>query len=447
MINPNKQMKISHLFLLFISMVFITPLFAQHQLDAYFEHLSANRKFMGSVAISFNDSIIYTKSVGFVNTDTQVEINKDTKIRIGSITKTYTAVLVLKAVEEGFIKLDDKLSSFYPQVKNAEKITIEQLLKHRSGVFNFTEIPDENQWEQAFHTEEDFIGYFVNEKSNFEPGTDYEYSNTNYALLGFILQKIYGKSFAQILDEKICRPLYLKNTYFSTETDETKNEALSYSIQDKYIRNAKVNFSNHPSSGGMVSTAIELNVFLSALFSEKLISKKSLEQMLPPNNGEYGLGIEKLYFKSPEGYTHGGRIENYFSEYWYFPKEKLGIVTLSNAINIYTEDIQTTLLQFAYGNAPELPNFKKTNDLSEKEFEAIAGTYIEKEKGYTLTISSDGQNAMFQNAASGQMYFPIAHKGNNIFEYEDIRLEFFPATKELSLQQGVIKEHYTKLLK
>ena len=102
-----------------------------------------------------------------------------------------------------------------------------------------------------------------------------------------------------------------------------------------------------------------MNIFLAALFHGKLISEKSLEQMLPQNNGEYGLGIEKLYFKNPEGYTHGGRIENYFSEYWYFPKEKLGIVTLSNAINIYTEDIQTTLLQFAYGKAPELPDFKR----------------------------------------------------------------------------------------
>ncbi len=430
---------------MFISFVVSTPLFAQHKLDAYFEHLAANRKFMGSVAISYNDSIIYAKSVGFANVDTNKEMNNDTKIRIASNTKTYTAVLVLKAVEEGKLKFSDALSSYYPQVKNAEKITIEQLLKHRTGIFNFTEIPEENEWEQTFHTEEEFIGFFVNEKSNFEPGTEFEYSNTNYALLGFILQKIYGKPFAEILDEKICRPLHLKNTYFSTETDETKNEALSYNIQNKYIQNAKVNFSNHPASGGMVSTAIELNIFLSALFNGKLISENSLELMLPKNKGEYGLGIEKLPFSSPEGYTHGGRIENYFSDYWYFPKEKLGIVTLSNAINIYSEYIQTTMVEFVYGKAPELPNFKQTKDLSEKEFEAIAGTYVDKEHGYTVTISSDGQNAIFQNSASGQMYFPIAYKGNNKFEYEEIKLEFSPATKEMKLEQGEIKEHYTKL--
>lgn len=439
-------MKINRFLLLLISLTVSTTLFAQHKLDTYFEHLSANRKFMGSAAIIFNDSIIYSKSVGFTNAETKNLIDQNTKIRIGSITKTYTAVLVLKAVEEEKLKLTDKLSSYYPQVKNAQKITIEQLLKHRTGIINFTEIPGENKWEQSPHTEEEFINYFVNKPSNFEPDTDFEYSNTNYALLGFILEKVYRKSFAEILEEKICRPLNLKNTYFSTETDETKNEALSYNIQDKYIQNAKVNFSNHPASGGMVSTAIELNKFLSDLFNEKLISEKNLELMLPKNKGEYGMGIEKLPFNNPEGYTHGGRIENYFSEYWYFPKEKIGIATLANAVNINTEYIQMAMLQYAYGTSPELPNFNKINELSEKEFDKIAGTYIEKNKEHTVTISSDGKKMIFQNAMSGQMYIPFDFKTNTTFDYEgEIQLEFFPDKKEMKLTQGSIQEYYVKL--
>lgn len=439
-------MKINNLFLLFISLAVSTPLLSQHKLDTYFEHLASNRKFMGSVSILHNDSIIYSKSVGFANVDTNKEINNDTKIRIGSITKTYTAVLVLKAVEEGKLQLTDKLSSFYPQIKNAQKITIEQLLKHRSGIVNFTEISDENEWEQSPHTEDEFIDYFVNKPSNFEPETDFEYSNTNYALLGFILEKIYNKSFAEILEEKICRLLNLKNTYFSTVTDEIKNEALSYNIQNNYIQNEKVNFSNHPASGGIASTAVELNIFLSGLFNGKLISEQSLKLMLPKNKGEYGMGIEKLPFNNPEGYTHGGRIENYFSEYWYFPKEKLGIVTLANAVNINTEYIQMAMLQYAYGTSPELPKFNKINELSEKEFKEIAGTYIERNKGYTVTISSDGHKMIFQNAMSGQMYIPFVYKGKNVFEYEDkIEMEFFPTKKEMKLIQGAIQEYYVKL--
>ena len=439
-------MKKSHLIILLINFFVGTSLSAQQKLDNYFKHLFQNRKMMGSVAISFNDSIIYTKTVGFANADTKTKINTDTKFRIGSVTKTYTAVLVLKAVEEGMLRLDDTLYTFYPQIKNAEKISIKQLLKHRTGIINFTEITGENSWEQAFHTEEEFIRFFVNERSNFEPGTDFKYSNTNYVVLGFILERIYDKSFAEILVEKICRPLNLKNTYFSTETDETKNEALSYNIQNEYIQNAQVNFSNHPASGGIVSTAVELNLFLSALFNKKLISEESLEIMLPKNRGEYGMGIEKLSFSNPEGYTHGGRIENYFSEYWYFPKEKLGIVTLANAINIYSEDIQMAMLQYAYNTKPELPNFNKIDELSEKKFREIAGTYVEKDKNVRVTISSDGQKMIFQNATARQMYIPFDYKGDSIFKYEDeIQLKFFPSVKKMKLTQGNIQEYYTKL--
>lgn len=431
--------------ILLIILLANTYCFAQHKLDNYLEHLVENKKMMGSVAISLQDSIIYSKSIGFANSDTKKKIDENTKIRIGSVTKTYTAVLILKATEEGLLKLDDKLSYYYPQVENSEKITIEHLLKHRTGIFNFTEISGKSSWEQEFHTKEEFINYFITKKSNFEPDTYYEYSNTNYALLGFILQKIYEKPFQKILDEKICSPLDLKNTYFSTQTDETKNEALSYNIQNEYIQNAKVNFSNHPASGGLVSTAVELNTFLSALFNGKLISEKNLEIMLPKDKGEYGMGIEKLPFDNPIGYTHTGRIENYISGYWYFPIEKLGIVTLANAINIYSDYIQMAMLRYAYNMSVELPNFKEIEGVSEKLFEEIAGTYASNDKNSTATISSDGQKMIFQNSMSGQMYIAFEYKGNNVFEYNGAKLEFFPTQKEMKLTQGDVIEIYKKL--
>ena len=163
---------------------------AQQKLNNYIEHLFNNQKFMGSVAISHNDSIIYSKYVGYLDTGSKTEINKDTKFRIGSVTKTFTATLILKAVEEQKLNLQDKLEKYYPEVKNADKITIEQLLKHRSGILNFTEKTGSDEWEQYYHSEKEFIEYIANDESDFEPDTEYKYSNTNYALLGFILQKV-----------------------------------------------------------------------------------------------------------------------------------------------------------------------------------------------------------------------------------------------------------------
>jgi len=416
----------------------------QQKLDVYFDHLFKNQKFMGSVSVTHNDSVIYSKSVGYADADQKIENNQYTKFRIGSQTKTFTAVLILKAIEEKKLKLSDKLSRYYPQVKNATQITIEQLLKHRSGIFNFTEIEDAREWEQQYHTEKEFLAYFAKEKSNFEPGTAYEYSNTNYALLGFILQKIYKKTFAKILDEKICKPLNLRNTYYTFEVDPANNEAFSYNIQDTYLKNAKVNFSNHPASGGIVSTAVDVSKFLFALFNNKLISAKSLAMMLPVDKGAYGFGIEKLTFANPLGYEHGGRVENYFSDYWYFPKENLGVVVLSNAININLGDISTVLLKFAFNQQSELPNFNRIKELPDADFTKIKGTYNIKGDKETVTISTDGQYLTFQNSRAGQDYVLFEYKGNYLFKYENISLQFFPEKNEMHLEQGNEKEMYTK---
>jgi len=175
--------------------VFSNNLSAQKKIDTYFDHLFTQKKMMGSVAVSYKDSIIYAKAVGYADTDSKLLNNNDTKFRIASLTKTFTGALVLKAVEEKKLTLEDKLSAYYPEVKNADKITIKHLLNQRSGIINFTEIEGENTWEKTIHSQKDFIDFFVNEKSNFAPGSKFEYSNTNYALLGFILEKLYQKPF------------------------------------------------------------------------------------------------------------------------------------------------------------------------------------------------------------------------------------------------------------
>lgn len=409
---------------------------AQSSLDTYFDHLSENRKFMGSAAILFKDSIIYSKSVGFSDVASLKKIDKNTKFRIGSITKTYTAVLTLKAMEEGKINLSDKLSVWFPQFQNADKITIEMMLKHRSGIFNFTEIPGESAWECVAHTQAEFIDYVSKPKNNFDPDTAYEYSNTNYALIGFILEKIYNKDYNTLIQEKICKPLALTNTYYSFENHPKKNEAYSYSIQDQYLKNGSINYSNEPGSGGLLSTPVEVNKFVSALFMGKIISPESLKLMLHIENDEYGLGIEKFMLGDLEVFKHTGRVDNYISDYWYFPKEQLGLVTLANATNINTDAVQLALLKYAYGNKPQLTDYDQIENMDKEDFMKIKGTYFYPDHSVSVTISSDGENLIFQDSRAGQMFVPFTYLGSNSFEYEDIYLIFNPEKQQLTQQQG-----------
>lgn len=419
---------------------------AQPTMSNYFEHLFKHNKFMGSAAISFKDSIIFNKSVGFLDVAGKKLITQDTKFRIGSITKTYTAVLVMKAMEEGKLKLDDRLSNWFPQFQNAESITLELMLKHRSGIFNFTSIEGESAWESVAHTQAEFIDYVAKPASSFAPGTAYEYSNTNYALLGFILEKVYKQTYNSLLQAKICQPLGLTNTYYSFANDLAKNEADSYNIQNEYLKNGSINYSNEPGSGGLLSTPTEVNQFITALFAGRLISKESLDLMLPKNKGEYGLGIEKMNLPNLEAYNHSGRIDNYISDYWYFPKEQPGLVTLSNATNINTDAVQFTLLKCAYGNKPKLTDYDQIEGMGSEDFLKIKGTYFYSDNSVSITISSDGESLIFQDSRAGQMYVPFHYLGQNRFECEDIMLTFDPTKNEVKQEQGGSKIVMKKLI-
>lgn len=418
---------------------------AQSKMDIYFDHIFQNKKFMGSASILFKDSIIYKKSVGYADTASQRLNDEETKFRVGSITKTYTAVMVLKAMEEGKLKLDDKLARWFPQFENAKEITLKMMLKHRSGIFNFTEIPGESEWESTPHSQEEFIEYISKPKSSFAPDTDYQYSNTNYALLGFILEKIYQSDYNQLLHTFICNPLRLKNTYYTFKNNLANNESYSYNIQGTYLKNGSIHYSNEPGSGGILASANDVNIFISALFKGKVISPESLEIMLPKENGEYGLGIEKVVLGNLEFFRHSGRIDNYISDYWYFPKEELGLVSLANATNINTDQVQIAMLQYAYGNAPALKDYNQIKGMSKAEFQKIKGTYYYPDKSISITISSDGDQLIFQDSRAGQMYVPAIYVKDYKFECDDILLTFNPIKKELLQEQGNFKIKMKKI--
>lgn len=167
--------------------------------------------------------------------------------------------------------------------------------------------------------------------------------------------------------------------------------------------------------------------------------------MQPKEKGSYGFGIERTAFNSPEeGYKHDGRVENYFAEYWYFPKEKIGVVTLANAINISHFNMNNFFIQTIYGLNKEIPNFKKTIELTEEEFRQISGTYSNEDKTYSFTISSNGNSLIFQNSAIGQMFIPFEYTNNNEFVYDKIKLTFCPKEAKVILIQGDYQVIFTK---
>lgn len=404
------------------------------KLDAYFQALNTSNKFMGSVAVSQNGTLIYTNSIGFTDIETKTKANENSKYRIGSISKTFTAVLVLKAVEEGKLNLNQTINKYFLSIKNAEKITIGQLLYHRSGIYNFTNKEDYLKWNTQPKTEAELVEIIARAGSSFEPDSKAEYSNSNFVLLSYILEKTYKKPYSEILKEKIIQSLKLSNTYFGGKTNTKNQESYSYKFSGNWNKETETDMSIPLGAGGIVSTPTDLTKFSDALFNGKLISVKSLEQMKTLKNN-YGMGLIPIPFYDQTGLGHTGGIDGFSSVFSYFQKDKISFALTSNGSNYNNNEIAIAVLSSVYGKPFEIPEFK-TFALSSEDLDKYLGVYSSQQLPLKITISKDQKTLIAQ--ATGQPSFPLDATEKDKFKFSQagIILEFTPAENKMILKQG-----------
>lgn len=333
------------IYLLVIQLGFVQS-FDKTKLNDYLNELAENNKFMGSVAIVHNDKITYANSTGFSNVEKQQKPNKRTTYGIGSISKVFTSVLILKAVEENKLTLSKKLSEFFPSVKNSDKITIGNLLNHRSGIHNFTTDKTFLEWNTQKKSESEMIQIITKGGSDFEPDSKAEYSNSNYILLSYILEKIYKESYSDILQGKIVKKLGLRNTYFGNKMNED-NVSYSYKFNGNWVKQSQTNPSIPLGAGAIFSTPTDLTKFVSRLFSGKIISKESLKSMIIMNDN-FGYGIFEIPYKEKIGYGHRGGIDGFNSVVTYFTKDKVSIAILSNGNNYDIDKVLFAVENFVF---------------------------------------------------------------------------------------------------
>lgn len=418
--------------------LFNTFFFAQNfdkdKLDLYFQTLENNNKFMGSVAISENGKIIYTKSIGFADVETKTKPNSETKYRIGSISKSFTSAMIFKAMEENKLSLDTKIDQYFPTIKNANKISISNLLNHRSGIHSFTDNEDYLTWNTQKKSEADLLKLIENGGSDFEPDSKASYSNSNYVLLSFILEKIYKKTYSEIVMEKIIKPIGLKNTYYGGKIDIKNNEANSYHFENAWIKETETDMSIPIGAGAIVSTPSDLLKFADALFGGKIISGKSLK-LMETIKDNYGFGLFQMPFGDKKAFGHTGGIDGFSSNYGYFPAEKVSFAFTSNGSNFNNNDIAIAVLSAAFNQPYEIPTFK-TYELKTEDLDQYLGTYSSKDLPLKITITKNDKTLMAQ--ATGQGAFPLDASEKNIFKFEraGIILEFKPSEKKMTLNQG-----------
>lgn len=419
-----------------------TKVIDKARLDQYFQALDQHQKFMGSVAIAKDGQTVYTKSIGFSDVEKQIKSDEHTQYRIGSISKTFTTVLVFKAVEENKLSLDQNIAEYFPSIPHADKITIGLLLSHRSGIHNFTDAPDYLSWNTQPKSESEMADIIAKGGSDFEPDTKAAYSNSNFVLLTYILEKTFKKPFAEILNEKIIKPTGLKHTHFGGKIDPAQHDAYSYKFNEHWVKEPETDMSVPLGAGAMVSTPSDLTRFADALFSDKLISAKYMKQMETLKDN-FGMGLFMIPFYDKQGYGHTGGIDGFSSVFVYFPQEKVAAAITSNGSNYAINNILIVLLNGVYNKTIDIPDFK-TYAVSPEELDQYTGTYSSKDLPLKITVSKSGNSLTAQ--ATGQSAFTLEASAKDKFQFDPagIIMEFKPGEKQMILRQGGANYNYTK---
>jgi D-alanyl-D-alanine carboxypeptidase len=243
-------MKLKNIFFtLFFLCAFVLPSggqshFIKAKEDSLLSLLEQNNKAMGSLAVMDKGKIIYARAIGHAGITPEKKVSDEkTRYRIGSISKMFTATLVFQLIEENKLELSATLDKFFPSVRNAEKITIGNLMNHRSGIHNFTNDAAYNTYMTKMKTKSEMIGIISANAPDFEPGDRYEYSNSNYVLLGYIVEDLRKESYENVLQKYICSRAGLSDTHYGGNTDLSKNESYSFRYVEGWVRQPETDMS------------------------------------------------------------------------------------------------------------------------------------------------------------------------------------------------------------
>ncbi len=411
------------------------------KIDSLLTYLYQKDKFMGSLCIREGENVVFNKAYGFTDDQNKITADRLTKYKIGSISKTFTAVMIMQLIEENKVTLQTKLNRFYPTIPNAEKISIYDLLHHRTGIVDY--VNQDTTFHQSLdkkYTKEEIIKVISRNASIFEPGSKYAYSNSNYFLLGCIIETITKKSFAENLETRIVKKANLSNTFYSeNKINSANNESYSFLHDGTKWNQMPESHNSIPfSSGGITSNPADLTRFLYALFHNKLVHKKSLEQMKEIVEG-YGIGLTKIPFGERKFYGHGGVIDQYRSLMGYYPAEDMSYAFISSSTNYDLNDAVIGILSIYYKMPFPFPVFNK---IDRSKIDSFLGTYSCKDLPIKIIISEKNGDLIAQ--ATGQSAFPLTFKEEKTFIFAPAGIEMIFGENSFVLKQGGMQFNFSK---
>jgi CubicO group peptidase (beta-lactamase class C family) len=400
-------------------------------MDAYMDARVKANDFGGTVLVARKGKILLSRGYGAANLEWRVPNSPTTRFRIGSITKQFTATLIMQLQERHKLQVTDLICQYFDPCPEAwSAITIRHLLSHTAGIANYTDEPDFDQKEPLHWSVDQIIAMFRDKTLDFAPGSEWRYSNSGYALLGALIEKATGKSYEAVLKELILVPLNMSDSGIDHREVILDRRATGYSIKNGVLVNATfVDLSWAYSAGAMYSTTLDLYKWDRALSGESVLPQAALKEMWTPVRNRYGYGWGIM--QSGEGakkrleVSHDGGLAGFSSSITRFPEDDAVVIVLSNVDGAQATAAGNALKAISYGE-PFLPPTKAAG--STAALARYLGDY-EVEKQGIIQFSRGGDKVSLQlMGVPGAPTFPAVAVSDSkiICENMNASVEFKP---------------------
>lgn len=315
-------------------------------IDEFVQKQLESQKVAGaSIAVLRDGKILTAKGYGFENLENKTPASAETVYEIASLTKQFTAAGIMLLAEEGKIKIDAPVSVYLENLPEKWRaVTVRQLLTHTSGIKNYTAAAGFNPVQD--YKRDEILNLVAADALDFEPGANWNYSNTNYFLLGLMIEKVSGDSYARFLQRNIFATLGMTNTRFNDPAETIAHRAAGYSFAGGELKRAALNNPNQSfSAGALLSTVTDLAKWDAALMNETLLKKASLDESWTPaklstgKTATYGFGWGVSRYRGLDFVGHSGAISGFSSNITRFTADKLTVIVLTNSSGRAAEKI------------------------------------------------------------------------------------------------------------
>jgi CubicO group peptidase (beta-lactamase class C family) len=427
----------------------------QQKMEEFIQAHLATGNFMGAVLVARGDEVLFQGGYGKADLELDVPNTIESVFRLASLTKQFTAAAILQLQDQGRLNVNDTLNQYLPDVPHADEVTLAQLLSHSSGIPDSLASPS-LELRQA-HTADELISWAAGQPLEFTPGSQYKYCNICYVMLGRIVEKISGQSYAEYLAEHIFQPAGMTATGIDEAGPVVPHRVAGYTWDGRTYRNAEfIDMSNVGGAGILISTVGDMYKWDRALYSDTLLSAAAREAFFTPrvSMGEglsYAFGWRIMDTPEHTLAVHLGQSNGFISSVIHDPATQLYVVVLSNVENTAAEDVAQSLAAIAYGEPYDIPGQPPAGEVVEVDpaiLQKYAGSY-QVSADMTVAITVEAGHLFGQVA--NQPKFEIFPESETDFfaKIGDIKLHFEVgadgAVTELVIHEGGQEIHAAKV--